>query len=99
MKKLLLFNVLCLLGCNNSNQITITKVEGSIAYDNAKLSLNSSQPTEAAHLFSFDLENYELGIQSPKAFDYQLANSAGATHSFHHKQWTLFRKIHNGACS
>jgi hypothetical protein len=31
-------------------------------------------------LFSFDLENYELGIQSPKAFDYQLANSAKGQH-------------------
>ena len=80
MKKLLLFSVLCLLGCNNSNQITITKVEGSTAYDNAKLSLNSLQTTDAGHLFSFDLENYELGIQSPKAFDYQLANSAKGQH-------------------
>ena len=70
MKKLLLLSTLCLLGCNKSNQITITKVEGSTAYDNAKLSLNSSQTTESGRLFSFDLENYELGVQSPRAFDY-----------------------------
>ena len=80
MKKLILFSALCLLGCNKSNQITITKVEGSTAYDNAKLLLNSSQTTESGHLFSFDLENYELGLQSPKDFDYQLANSAKGQH-------------------
>ena len=31
-------------------------------------------------MFSFDLENYELGIQSPNDLDYQLANSAKGQH-------------------
>ena len=80
MKKLLLLSVLCIFGCENSNQITITKVEGSKAYENAKLSLKESIITEEGHLFSFDIENYDLGIQSPKSFDYQLANSAKGQH-------------------
>ena len=80
MKKLLLLYSLCLLGCSNSNQITITRVEGSIPYENAKLTLKESKATESGHLFSFDLENYELGVQSPKAFDYQLANSEKGQH-------------------
>tara|TARA_B100000900_G_scaffold102023_1_gene84510 strand:+ start:6030 stop:6755 length:726 start_codon:yes stop_codon:yes gene_type:complete len=80
MKKLLFVSALCFLGCNNSNQITITKIEGSTAYDNSKLSLKVSQPTESGYSFSFDLENYELGVQSPRAFDYQLANSAKGQH-------------------
>ena len=80
MKKRLLISILCFFGCNKSNQITITKVEGSTAYENAKLHLKESQSTAAGHLFSFDLENYELGVQSPKAFDYTLANSAKGQH-------------------
>lgn len=80
MKKLILFSLFCLLGCKNSNQITITRVEGSVAYENAKLSLKESQITESGHLFSFDLENYNLGVQSPNTFDYQLANSAKGQH-------------------
>ena len=80
MKKLLLFFVLCIFGCNNSNQITISKVKGSTPYENAKLSLNSLKTTESGYLFSFDLGNYELGVQSPKSFDYQLANSAKGQH-------------------
>ena len=80
MKKRLLISVLCFFGCNKSNQITITKVEGSTAYENAKLHLKESQSIAAGHLFSFDLENYELGAQSPKAFDYTLANSAKGQH-------------------
>lgn len=80
MKKLLLFYVFCLFGCNSKKEITITKVEGSAAYENAKLTLKESSTTKSGNLFSFDLENYELGVQSPKAFDYQLANSAKGQH-------------------
>ena len=80
MKKLFLLYAVCLFGCENSNQITITKVEGSMAYENAKLSVKESLITEEGHLFSFDIENYELGVKSPKLFDYQLANSAKGQH-------------------
>ena len=80
MKKLFLLYALCLFGCENSNQITITKLEGSMAYENAKLSIKESLITEEGHLFSFDIENYELGVKSSKLFDYQLANSAKGQH-------------------
>lgn len=80
MKKLLLLSVLMIFGCEKSNKITIKKVEGSTPYENAKLSLKDSTWTKEGHLFSFDLENYELGVQSPRAFDYQLANSAKGQH-------------------
>jgi len=80
LKKLLLLSVICIFGCENSNQITITKVKGSTAFENAKLFIKESRITEEGHLFSFDIENYDLGVQSPKSFDYQLANSAKGQH-------------------
>jgi hypothetical protein len=99
MKKILFLSALCFLGCNNSNQITITKVEGSTIYDNAKLSLKASQTTEAGHLFSLFGE-LQTWYTIPERFRLPACKfRKGATHSFHHKQWTLFRKIHNGVCS
>lgn len=80
MKKLILLSAILILGCKNTNQIRITKVEGSTEYENAKLSLIESSWTDEGYLFSFDLENYKLGLQSPKEFEYKLANSAKGQH-------------------
>ena len=71
---------LLIFSCKNAGEITITKVEGSTEYKDAKLSLKESFWTEEGYLFSFDLENYELGLQSSKKFEYELANSAKGQH-------------------
>ena len=68
MKKLILLSAILILGCKNTNQIRITKVEGSTEYENAKLSLKESSWTDEGYLFSFDLEsssNLNSILQNP----------------------------------
>lgn len=64
--------------------LTISKVIGSPAYEKASLSLN--EPIDGANLstdevsFDFEVENYELGIQTPDAASKGLANSGKGQH-------------------
>ena len=63
-----------------SDGINITKVVGSPEYENASLNIKSIEMGDEKSKFSFDIENYGLGIQTSKNFDYQLANSAKGQH-------------------
>ena len=66
--------------CNNSKQISITKVEGSAPYLNSSLSLEDIKIDENDYTFSFDVSDYTLGMQSIKDFNYTLANSKKGQH-------------------
>ena len=81
MNKFYFFVALMLsFSCNNSKQISITKVEWSAPYLNSSLSLEDIKIDENDYTFSFDVSDYILGIQTLKDFDYQLANSAKGQH-------------------
>ena len=70
-----------LLSCTKKVPITITKVEGSPEYENAKLSLDTIyQKNKDDFMFSFKVENFKLGEQTEKDFDFQLANSEKGQH-------------------
>ena len=81
------FSAICILfSCSDSNSIRLTKVEGSPEYETSKLYLNnvvkSSDDTLVTnnYFFDYDVENYELGAQTIKEFDYSLANSQKGQH-------------------
>ncbi|MCY4160527.1 MAG: hypothetical protein OXE77_01530 [Flavobacteriaceae bacterium] len=82
MKNSFILLFVCLLfSCERPSQVSITKVEGSPAFENAKLSLKDSLYQQGSdHLFSFHVEDYTLGEQTPKEFDYTLANSGQGQH-------------------
>ena len=81
MKKFIILLLLILFAsCKLEPEITIHKVEGSPEYLNAKINLNKPLATEDGYEFSFDVISYELGIQTLKNFDYQLANSTKGQH-------------------
>ena len=74
-----------LFSCTNSSSITLTKVEGSPKYETSNLFLNNvvkSSDTLIAnsYFFNYDIENFELGAQTIKDFDYSLANSHKGQH-------------------
>ena len=60
--------------------ITLTKVIGSPEYENASLNVKAIEMVDKESKFSFNIENYDLGVQTSKNFDYQLANSAKGQH-------------------
>ena len=66
--------------CKIDPEITITKVKGSPEFPNAKIKLNTPIMVDNGYQFSFDVNQYELGMQTLKDFDYQLANSAKGQH-------------------
>ena len=72
--------LLTFFSCTSSNEITINKVEGSPTYENAKLSMTDVVEVDNEYSFSFELSNYELGIQTKNDFDYRLANSDKGQH-------------------
>jgi hypothetical protein len=61
-------------------KITLTKVVGSPEYENASLNVKAIEMDDKESKISFNIENYDLGIQTSKKFDYQLANSAKGQH-------------------
>ncbi len=77
MKKIsFILTVFLILGCADQSIISITKFEGSPEFSNSKLFLSQIQKNN----FSFNVENYELGIQTDGAIDNGLANSAKGQH-------------------
>ena len=81
MNKFYFFVALMLsFSCNNTKQISITKVEGSAPYLNSSLSLEDIKIDKNDYTFSFDVSDYILGMQSIKDFDYTLANSKKGQH-------------------
>ena len=74
-----------LFSCSDSNSIKLVKVEGSPEYQTSKLFLNTvvkSSDTLGTndYFFNYSVENYELGAQTIKEFDYSLANSQKGQH-------------------
>ena len=74
-----------LFSCTDSNSIRLTKVEGSPEYETSKLYLNnvvksSDTLSTNGYFFNYSVENYELGAQTIKEFDYNLANSQKGQH-------------------
>ena len=74
-----------LFSCSDSNSIRLVKVEGSPEYQTSKLFLNTvvkSSDTLGTndYFFNYSVENYELGAQTIKEFDYSLANSQKGQH-------------------
>tara|TARA_B100000963_G_scaffold123438_1_gene107683 strand:+ start:3769 stop:4479 length:711 start_codon:yes stop_codon:yes gene_type:complete len=81
MKKniLIIIVLIALASCDNSKGISLTKLTGSPTYGKAKLRLNDFNENEKNE-FSFEVENYELGIQTKNDFKYKLANSDKGQH-------------------
>ena len=79
-KYIVLIIVVFFSSCKIDPEITITKVKGSPEFPNAKIKLNTPILVDNGYQFSFDVNQYELGMQTLKDFDYQLANSAKGQH-------------------
>ena len=80
MRKYYIFILYVLLGFScNKNKIKISKVEGSPKYEDASLVLNELNSGSELE-FSFDVKNYELGVQTEHEFQYSLANSKKGQH-------------------
>ena len=65
---------------NGEKEITLSALENSPAYENASLTLITPTEDKVADGkgidFSFDVQNYELGVQTEGAQERMLANSA-----------------------
>ena len=81
MKKniLIILFLVAFVSCNNVEKISLTKLEGSPDYNEAKLTLMILMKT-IINEFDFEVENYELGIQTENEFKFKLANSAKGQH-------------------
>ena len=81
MKKNILISLVlfALASCDNVEKISLTKLEGSQDYSEAKLTLNGFNENDNNE-FTFKVENYELGIQTDNKFKYRLANSSKGQH-------------------
>ena len=78
-----LFSTILLIfySCSNTDKkISLKKVEGSPAYDNSSIEIKDISNEGENFMFSFDINNYDLGAQTKKEFDYNLANSELGQH-------------------
>ena len=57
-----------IFSCDNITKITLTKLEGSPAYENAKLEIDTITLREKEYSFKFDVLDYNLGEQTEKVF-------------------------------
>ena len=67
MKKVLVLILFTIISssCDNSRKITLSKLEGSPPYLNAKISTASiTLGDDNEYAFSFDISNYQLGDQT-----------------------------------
>ena len=83
MKKILALIVLTIISfsCDNSKKITLSKLEGSPPYLDAKISTASiTVGDNDEYAFSFDISDYELGAQTINNVESQLANSGKGQH-------------------
>ena len=89
MRKLLILSLIFFWNCNDEpkknsksvKKITISKVEGSPSFEEAKLSLSDSiTRKEDIYSFSFKVDEYNLGDQTSKKFNYKIANSDKGQH-------------------
>ena len=83
MKKILALIVLTIISssCDNSKKITLSKLDGSPPYLDAKISTASiTVGDNDEYAFSFDISDYELGAQTINNVESQLANSGKGQH-------------------
>ena len=83
MKKILILIlfVFTYSSCDNSKRISLSKLEGSPPYLNAKISTASmTLGDNNEYTFSFDISNYQLGDQTINNIESQLANSGKGQH-------------------
>ena len=83
MKKILVLILFTIISssCDSSKKITLSKLEGSPPYLNAKISTASiTLSDENEYAFSFDISDYELGAQTINSVENQLANSGKGQH-------------------
>ena len=70
-----------LISCSfNQQKVYLKKVEGSPAYEDSSLEIKEIVRSDEKYNFSFDIKNYDLGIQTKKEFNYDLANSGKGQH-------------------
>ena len=70
-----------LISCSfNQQKVYLKKIEGSPAYEDSSLEIKEIVKSGEKYNFSFDINNYDLGVQTKKEFDYDLANSAKGQH-------------------
>ena len=70
-----------LISCSfNQQKVYLKKIEGSPAYKDSSLEIKEIVRSGEKYNFSFDINNYDLGVQTKKEFDYDLANSAKGQH-------------------
>ena len=72
--------IVLFISCSNTNSITISKLENSPSYENSNLSLNDIKNEDDKHIFSFKVNDYELGAQTQNNFNFQIANSGKGQH-------------------
>lgn len=80
LKPIFLLFILTFMSCRNESVIKVYKITGSPNYENSKLSLSEPSKTNNGYSFSFEVNDYELGLQTIKEFDYELANSSKGQH-------------------
>lgn len=83
MKKILILVLFTIISssCDNSKKITLSKLEGSPPYLDAKISTASiTVGDNDEYAFSFDISDYELGAQTINNVESQLANSGKGQH-------------------
>ena len=83
MKKILglILFIVTISSCDNSKKITLSKLEGSPPYLNAKISNASiTLDDDNEYAFSFDVSDYELGAKTINTVENQLANSGKGQH-------------------
>ena len=83
MKKIFVLIVFTIISssCDKSNKITLSKLEGSPPYLNAKISTASITLIDNNEYdFSFDISDYELGAQTINNVENQLSNSGKGQH-------------------
>lgn len=81
-KVFLISQIFVFLACSSKidPKITISKVNGSPAYENSKITSVEQQIVNNEYEFTFELEDYELGVQTKTEYDYHLANSDKGQH-------------------
>ena len=81
-KVFLISQIFIFLACSSKidPKITISKVNGSPAYENSKINSVEQKIVNNEYEFTFELEEYELGVQTETEYDYHLANSDKGQH-------------------
>jgi len=75
-----LFLSLFIFSCDNSTKIKLTKLEGSPAYENAKIEIDTIAIEEQEYSFKFNVIDYNLGEQTENEFSFDMANSEKGQH-------------------